>query len=316
MMFPQKAEWVKNRLQSMGPAEMISRLADVGRHLTLSTSLKGVQRRAQRIVGNSYDSYKIPEVIGQLDGIAGQVQKDVIASAGQWLNHRASFFGLSDAPLGEQIDWHRDYSSGVVAPMKYSSLINHRNIAKVGNIKYIWELNRLQHLVLLALASLSTGNGTYGQEIEKQVLSWSTNNPFMKGVNWKSPLEAGIRLISLAYVSFLTAGLKQGKEIQHKVRQEVIYQHQYFIRKFHSKDSSANNHLIGEMAGLYVGSVFWPWYKESSSWRSFARRKLIQEIARQVEADGVGKERATEYQMFILEFVLLAFTIWKESGPN
>jgi len=56
------------------------------------------------------------------------------------------------------------------------------------------------------------------------------------------------------------------------------------------------------MAGLYVASVFWPSYKESSSWRSFSRSKLIEEMARQVEADGVGKERAIEYQIFILEF--------------
>ncbi len=95
---------------------------------------------------------------------------------------------------------------------------------------------------------------------------------------------------------------------------ELIYQHQYFIRKFYSKHSSANNHLIGEMAGLYVSSVFWPWYKESASWRAFARRKIIEEISRQVEDDGVGKERAAEYQIFILEFFLLAGALGQAIG--
>jgi hypothetical protein len=86
---------------------------------------------------------------------------------------------------------------------------------------------------------------------------------------------------------------------------ETIYQHQYFVSKFYSKHSSANNHVIGEMAGLYVASVFWPCFRESDSWRSLARQKLIEEIVRQVEDDGVGKERATEYQLFILEFFIL-----------
>jgi hypothetical protein len=95
---------------------------------------------------------------------------------------------------------------------------------------------------------------------------------------------------------------------------EVIYQHQYFIRKFYSKYSSANNHLIGEMAGLYVGSVFWPWYKESASWRAFARKNIIEEMFRQVEPDGVGKERAVEYQIFILEFFLLAGALGQAIG--
>jgi len=60
------------------------------------------------------------------------------------------------------------------------------------------------------------------------------------------------------------------------------------------------------MAGLYVGSVVWPRYRESAAWRAFARQKLIEEMFRQVEADGVGKERATEYQVFIIEFFVLA----------
>jgi hypothetical protein len=155
------------------------------------------------------------------------------------------------------------------------------------------------------MAWSSTGNGIYEDEIERQLLSWTDKNPFMMGLNWKSPLEAGLRLISWAYVSFLTAHLNQ-KKIYCRVFRETIYQHQYFIKKFYSKYSSANNHLVGEMTGLYVASIFWPWYEESARWKSFARKKLIQEITRQVEADGVGKERTTEYQFFIFELFLLA----------
>ena len=174
-----------------------------------------------------------------------------------------------------------------------------------GDVKYIWELNRLQHLVLLALAAVWTGNAAYRKEIEEQTVSWCAQNPFMRGLNWKSPLEAGIRLISWAHVSFLSRAPHRLEEVFHRRLKETVYQHQYFIRRFYSKHSSANNHLIGEMAGLYVGSVFWPWYRESRTWQSFAKQKLIEEIIRQVEADGVGAERATEYQLFILEFFLL-----------
>jgi hypothetical protein len=256
----------------------------------------------------------LPHIKHQLDRISTRVQETIIAAANQWLDHRASFFSLRDFPLGDPIDWHRDYSSGTVGPVRYSGLINARDKSKIGDIKYIWELNRLQHLILIALASVWTGNATYWHEIEKQVFSWDKSNPFMMGLNWKSPLEAGIRLITWAYVSFITQDLSQQRETFRKFLRNTIYQHQYFIRKFYSKNSSANNHLIGEMAGLYVGSVFWPWYPESASWRSFSRQKLIAEIARQVEADGVGKERATEYQVFVLEFFLLAGALAQAIG--
>ncbi len=306
MIFHDNTEWLKNRLQTMGPAEVISRLADVGRHLALRASLKGIQQRpASRLTGLN-GSYRLPGIKHQLERISTRDRDPVIATADHWLDHHATFFSLNAIPLGDPIDWHRDYSSEMVGPIRYSGLINARDKDRVGDIKYIWELNRLQHLILLALAGAWTGNANYWKEIEKQVISWDESNPFMMGLNWKSPLEAGMRLIAWAYVLFITGDARQGRENFHKALQNMIYQHQYFIRKFCSKNSSANNHLIGEMAGLYVGSVFWPCYQESAAWRAFARRKLVQEMSRQVEADGVGKERAIEYQLFILEFFLLA----------
>src|SRR5215510_3255106 len=316
MSFQQNSEWLKNRLQTMGPAEVISRLADVGRHLALRASLKGIQRRpARRHTGLNW-SHLVPRIKHQLERVSTRDRDPVLARADRWLDHHASFFSLRNFPLGDPINWCRDYSSGMVAPTRYSGLVNTRDTTKVGDIKYIWELNRLQHLILLALTGTWTGNANYWKEIEKQVISWNKSNPFMMGPNWKSPLEAGIRLITWAYVSFITGNLSQQRETFHKVLRSSIYQHQYFIRKFYSKNSSANNHLIGEMAGLYVGSVFWPQYSESASWRSFARQKLIDEIERQVEADGVGKERATEYQMFIFEFFLLAGALGQAVGDS
>jgi hypothetical protein len=313
-MIPEKAQWLKNRLQTMEPGEICARLSDVGRHIALRATLKGIRQRAQRSVEDSPYPLRIPERNGRFTEVPGEMQDQVIATATQWLNHRANFFALRDVSLGDPIVWHRDYSSNIRSPMRYSALINHRDVAVVGNVKYVWELNRLHQLVLLALAALWTGSDTYREEITRQTLSWHTQNPFMKGLNWKSPLEAGIRLLSWAFVAFLIRGASQTRDLFPKSLREVIYQHQYFIRKFYAKHSSANNHLIGEMAGLYVGSVFWPWYRESTAWQSFARQKLIQEMARQIEPDGVGKERATEYQLFILELFLLAGVLGQAIG--
>jgi uncharacterized heparinase superfamily protein len=248
----------------------------------------------------------------ELKGADGELNR-TIATATGWLNHRAGFFALRDVFLGEQIDWHRDYSSGIVGPKKYSVLINHRDAKRLGDVKYIWELNRLHQLVFLALAATWTGKDAYKEEIRNETASWYEQNPFMIGLNWKSALEAGMRLISWALVWFIM-GKADPKQTFHNTFLELIYQHQYFISKFFSKYSSANNHLIGEMAALYISTVCWPYYRESSSWRAFAREKLIEENRRQVEADGVGKERATEYQLFILEFFLLAGALGQAVG--
>jgi hypothetical protein len=314
MLLYDNARWLKNRLRSMGPAEVFSRVADIGRHLALRGTLKATQSKGRTRLETSDWPYGLPDIRGQLDWVSTPAQEAVIAAAGQWLDHRATFFSLNAVPLGDPIEWHRDYSSGRVGAMKYSGFINTLDPGATGDIRYIWELNRLQHLIVLALAWRWKGSANYWGEIESQILSWDRSNPFMTGVNWKSPLEAGIRLITWAYVALLTGELRQSRELYHKALRNQIYQHQYFIRKFYSKHSSANNHLIGEMAGLYIGSVLWPWFKESQSWRTFSKQKLIEENDRQIEGDGVGKERATEYQLFDLELFVAAAALGQAIG--
>ena len=297
----------------MSPAEVCSRLADVGRHVMLRASLRRMQRARYRGL-NTIDGHEpvVPIVrvpVANTCGVKGIVD---IVHADRWLSHRANFFSLHDIPLGDPIDWHRDYASGIRGPMRYSGFIDHRDSTVVGDVKYVWELNRLQHLVLLGLAFRQTEDVGYRDEIVRQTLSWISSNPFMNGVNWKSALEAALRLISWASVSCLVGN--QFPAIFHEQLRVSIYQHQYFIRKFFSKHSSANNHLIGEMAGLYVASIIWPLYRESKSWRAMARQTLIREMMRQVEPDGVGRELATEYQLFILEFLLMAAALGQVTG--
>ena len=200
--------WLSNRLKTMGPAEVISRLGDMGRHLAMCVSHKAVRGRARGFAEAS-NLFNIPGIAGQLALVPEHVKIGIFATANQWLNHRASFFALRDSPLGNPINWHRDYSSGLVAPLRYSGFMNHRDVVVVGDIKYIWELNRLQHIVLLALAYYWSRDDAYRLEVETQTISWLQQNPFMKGPNWKSPLEAGMRLISWALVSFLFAQSNQ-----------------------------------------------------------------------------------------------------------
>jgi hypothetical protein len=314
MNFLENGQWLINRLQAMETAEIFSRLAHLGRHVALRMSRDNIKGRPLSKAGAVHLSFQVPECKAQLSRISTEEQQNIISAANEWLRDRASFFSLKHVALGDPIDWHRDYSSGIVAPIRYSGLINSRQKGKIGDIKYIWELNRLQHLLLLALAAGWTGNTNYGEKIEKQALSWDKSNPFMMGLNWKSPLEAGMRLITWAYVSFVMGNLIQSRSRFPEDLQNTIYQHQYFIRKFYSKNSSANNHVIGEMAGLYIASVVWPWYRESVSWRSFSKQKLIEEIYRQIEPDGVGKERATEYQLFALEFFIAAGALGQAVG--
>jgi hypothetical protein len=273
-----RLKWLMNRLRSMEHKEVASRLLDVGRHGAVYATRWRLPQRARHQPSGSGQNIVMPQVNWHTWQIGPEVQLNPLAQADCWLQQRVQLFGLEVATLGPDIDWHRDYSSGIRGPRKYSSMIDHRDVAVVGDVKCIWELNRLHHLVSLALAYIWTGKSAYWETIEQHSRSWVEQNPFMVGLNWKSPLEAGIRLISWALVAWLTADDKRARDFFREELRETIYAHQYFIRTFYAKHSSANNHLIGEMAGLYIGAVCWPWFSESSEWQARAREQLIQAI--------------------------------------
>ncbi len=295
----------------MGPGEIASRLRELTSHLVLYGSHEAVAKQVEAV---PVTQQPISGMNGQLKCVNWDTQDRIVCMAAPWLNGRTTLFGLPDLRFGSGIDWHRDYSTGTTAPTRYSGWINHRNPAVAGNVKYIWELNRLQHLVPLMLASLWTERQAYRDEVEKQIGSWCDENPFMRGVNWKSPLEAGIRLISWAVLAFLTEGAVVSRSAVSERLLRNILLHQYFIRHFHSMNSSANNHLIGEMSALYIASVLWPGHDRGREWRDYARARLIREIDRQVHPDGVTAEQAIDYQLFVFEFFLLAASIGTKAG--
>src|SRR5688572_18503699 len=101
MIFHENGEWLKNRFQSMETTELVSRLADIGRHLALRANLKGLQRRPKTRLGKLDATYRLPDIKYQLDRISPRAKDGVIAAANQWQDHRASFFSLRDFPLGD-----------------------------------------------------------------------------------------------------------------------------------------------------------------------------------------------------------------------
>src|SRR5262249_30432003 len=91
-------------------------------------------------------------------------------------------------------------------------------------------------------------------------------------------------------------------------------QHARFVRAHFSLYSSANNHLIGEAAGLFVAALTWPYWPESAAWRDAAHAILERETLIQNAPDGVNREQATSYQQFELDLLLIALLAGRAHG--
>lgn len=222
-----------------------------------------------------------------------------LAGEYRWLN-----LPSQESPL----NWHADPQSNHSSPLKFGLEIDYRDVNLLGNVKNIWEKNRHHHLTIMAAAFAITGDEKYAAAVEEQLKDWVNKNPFPIGVNWTSSLELGTRLISWVWIDRFLRNSNAYNRLfgESGILWSSIYWHQWLISKYYSHGSSANNHLIGEMAGLFISSCQWSVFSSSQGWQALAWEILEREIPKQTFASGLNREQAFEYQIFTAEFFLLA----------
>jgi hypothetical protein len=93
-----------------------------------------------------------------------------------------------------------------------------------------------------------------------------------------------------------------------------IFQHCHFIAGHFSRDSSANNHLLGELTGLFIAATTWPLWVQSKSWRETALCELQQQALTQNGSDGVNREQAVWYHHEVADMLLIAGLVARANG--
>jgi hypothetical protein len=224
--------------------------------------------------------------------------------AGRW-----QVFGTAVSVAGEDPDWFADPATGRRAPAQgYGFRIPHRKEARVGNVKFVWELARLHHVTLLAAAWHCTGRSAFADRAIAHTRSWCRANPPLCGIHWVSGIELGLRLIAFAWTRRLlngVAGIADAFEGDAGFRRQ-LHAHQAWLATFLSRGSSANNHAVAELAGLLVAALAFPIFRDSGSWAALAREGLERQAALQTFPDGINRELASDYHGFVLELLLVA----------
>jgi hypothetical protein len=246
----------------------------------------------------------------------------LIAAADRVLEGRYSFFDLEECDLGDPPQWNRDPLTQHVADLRRAGTIDYRDERVVGNIKYLWEANRHLHLVTLAQAHALTGDARYSRAVRSQVDSWIEQCPVGRGPNWVSALELGIRLINWSLTWQLLGGLRSrlfADEDGAAFRERwlrAIFEQARMVAGNLSRFSSANNHLIGEAAGVYVAATTWPLWQQMREWGEHCHEILENECHRQNAPDGGNREQAFGYQTFVLDFLLIAGLAARNRGED
>lgn len=310
----QSLQWYLNRARAMPADELAER---AWRQVRIGAERLGLirSRRAARFVwppSGGLDAFPPP---------AAAIDPERYVAAAKDL-HRGvyEFFGRR-FELGFPPPWNTDPLTGTAAPLDYGKMLDYRDARTVGDIKHLWELNRHLELVTLAQAYRLTADRTHLDTLRALLLDWFDACPAMRGPNWSSSLELGIRLINW-HLAYLIAGgaespLFDGAEGEtlRRAWMAAIYRHNRFIMGHLSTyASSSNNHLIGEAAGVFVACCTWPCWPEARKWRDEAHAILEREILRQVYPDGVDKEQTTWYQQFVASLFLVAGLAGRRAG--
>lgn len=307
-----KASWYWNRLRLMSVPEMGHRLIGSCQNFLQKHGLFTAASVPEPTVSPA--GFFLPRQMASLD------PGPYLGAADAILEGRLEIFSRQDDSIDNSRRWNRDCKTGTVAPLTFGRTLDYRDPDLVGDIKYLWEPNRHLHLVTLGQAYRLTRDERYLDGMVGQLDSWFSQCPYLLGPNWSSPLELAIRLINWSLVWNLIDGAdsvlfqtETGKALLRRWL-NAIYQHAHFIRNHFSRYSSANNHLIGEAAGLFIATCSWPFWKKFERWREVAHRELTREALRQNGADGVNREQAISYQQFVLDFLLLSVLAGRSCG--
>jgi hypothetical protein len=233
--------------------------------------------------------------------------KDIEEIASGILRNKIPLLGMGLQFTGS-IPWRKDWVHGREFPgTPYFRRVPYLNAEQVGDHKIVWELNRHQHLVLLAQAYLLTGRREFFDILVSHWEDWVRENPFQRGLNWTSALEVAFRALSWTWVYHL-AGDRMDEPLRRRFLTE-LYRHGCHIENNLSVYFSPNTHLLGEAVALHALGTLFPEFPRSTDWHATGSRIAREELQRQIHADGSHFEQSTYYHVYALDFLLFHYVL-------
>lgn len=218
----------------------------------------------------------------------------------------------------QPIDWHLDFRSGYRWPANVpSSRIVYGQLPGV-DIKLPWELSRMQHLPVLALAfaELKGRGGDPGtkclvREFQDEVFDFLASNPPRFGVNWACTMDVAIRVTNMliAYDIFLSAGCFFSSEFEFEFKRAVWAHGRHIVSNLEWFDELCSNHYLSNIAGLFFVAAYLPPTPETNGWLALAANELGKEIFQQFQSDGSNFEGSTSYHRLSAEMVIFSVAL-------
>jgi hypothetical protein len=214
--------------------------------------------------------------------------------------------------------WNRSPDGGPEVPLEFGPTLDYRDPARVGNARLAWELARAPWSAAPAMAAyLGRDEEANARFVVAALEAFDRACPPLRGLHWSSALELALRSLSWGWALSLVTVTKAAEEIAEE-RWERLFaswvQAMRFVDAHDSRYSSANNHRLGEAAGLAWAGYALSFLPESAGWRARGLERLEESFLAQTTEDGITREHAFAYQQFVLDFVVAVETVAVRAG--
>lgn len=210
-------------------------------------------------------------------------------------------------PNFKPIDWNTDFFSHYTwDSTKKSVLLEYQNLNAV-DVKVAWEFGRLQHLPVLAYASVLSDDPIYLATLKNHILSFIAFNPPGYGIQWKSSMDVAIRAINLIiiFTALKKYNLETDIEFDKLIISSILKHSEYIYTHLEWNGGLRGNHYIFNLAGIIIAEIFLSSDFRKSARFNFALQQYRNEILYQFNRDGGNFEASIPYHFFTSEIIFL-----------
>jgi hypothetical protein len=277
------------------------------RRLTRSGLLRALKADSLESLWTAIASRPFPAYAAQmspsdLESLCPGHAQRVIAAAEAAGRRQVDLLGSGPVELGKPTDWALDYKSGYRWPNAWMRSIEYNNRDRPSDVKFPWEVSRMQWAIPLGQAFQLTGDERYAELARALLEEWVEANPYAHSVNWSCTMEAGLRIFSWTWffhvfhdaVSWRDEGFRE-------LILRSIYLHGAFTER-HLEISAVNgNHFTAGAAAMVMAGLFFGTGSAPGRWLASGWEGLNAELPLQVYDDGVNFEGSIPYHRLATE---------------